>query len=51
MGFFGAAHGWGEGGRSHNYETWRSYNLPKEDRKKYMNQVTHSLSSADINLY
>ena len=48
MGFFGAAHEWGEGGRakrlpfpkichtyliSYNYETWRSYILPKEDPK------------------
>ena len=28
-----------------------SYALPKEDPKKYINHVTHSLSSADIGIY
>ena len=32
-------------------ETWHSYTLPKEDPKKYMNHVTHSLSSADISIF
>ena len=62
MGFFGAAHGWGEwGGQkgpppqnlshiSHNDETWHSYTLPKEDPKKYMNHVTHPLSSAHFSI-
>ena len=35
---------------SQNDETWHSYTLPKEDRKKYVNHVTHRLSSADIRM-
>ena len=45
MGFFGAAHGWGEGDflaplpkirhTSYNDVTWHSYTLPKEDPKMY----------------
>ena len=38
MGVFGAAHGWGKGGKnlsdmSYNDETWHSYIMPKEDPK------------------
>ena len=33
------------------YETWHSYTLPKEDRKKYMNHVTHPLSSAVLSIF
>ena len=32
---------------SYNDETWNSYNLPKEDPKKYVNHVIHPLSSAE----
>ena len=55
MGLFGAAHRWGVGGEErgqkgpcYNDETWHSYILPKEDPKKYINRVTHPLSSDDI---
>ena len=35
---------------SYNDETWHTYNLPKKP-KKYMNHVTHPMSSADINIF
>ena len=38
MGFFGAVNGRRGGG-------------PKEGQKKYMNHVTHRLSSADISIF
>ena len=31
----------------YNDNTWHSYTLPKEDQKKYINHMTHHLSSAD----
>ena len=34
----------------YNYETGHNYTLPKEDPKKYINHVTHPLSSADISI-
>ena len=63
---FEAAHGWRarEGGGhkkaplpwnlshiSYKDETWDSYTLPKEDRKKVLNHVTYPLSSADISIF
>ena len=36
---------------SSNDETWHIYTLPKEDPKKYMNHVTHPLSSAEISIF
>ena len=36
---------------THNDETWHSYTLPKEDQKKYMNHVTHPLSSAHFSIF
>ena len=32
-------------------ETWHTYTLPKENPKKYINQVTHHLSSPDISIF
>ena len=56
------AYGWGEVQKApppllkicHTYPTMRklgSYTLPKEDPKKYINHVTHHLSSADISIF
>ena len=59
MDIFRAAHGWGAKkppllkiyDTSYNDETWNSsYTLPRED-SKYMNHVTHPLSSADISIF
>ena len=36
---------------SYNDETWHSHTLPKEDVKKNLNHVTHSLISADISIF
>ena len=36
---------------SYNDDTWQSYALPKEDPKKYMNHVTHPLTSAVISIF
>ena len=60
MGFLRAAHGWVEDKDAalpkiyHNDETWHSYTLPKKDPKnpkKYMNRVTHPLSSAGTRIF
>ena len=54
MGFFGAAHGWGRGGGQKAYPTMMKPGTvipyPKTIQK-YMNFVTHHLSSADISIY
>ena len=62
MDLFGASNGWG-GGRGgkktpttqnllhifHNYETWHSCALHKEDPKNvYIIHLTHPFSSADV---
>ena len=36
---------------SNDDEIWHNYNLPKEDKKIYMNHVTHLLSSAGISIF
>ena len=60
MGFFGAAHGWGgqKGPPSlksviHILQWWNLAQLYLTQRrsKKYMNHVTHPLSSADISIF
>ena len=43
--------GWGGRGFFYNDETWHSYTLPKENPKKCINHVTHSLGSADISIF
>ena len=59
MGLFGAAHGLkGQKGFPPkilsytfcNDETWHSFTLCKEDKKKHGNEVTHLLSSAEISI-
>ena len=58
MGFFGAAHGWGQKTlptqnvlyKFHNYKTWHAYTLTKKCPKN-KNCVRHPLSSADINIF
>ena len=55
MGLFGAPHEWPTSPKSvthicHNYETWHSYAIPKEDPKNIW--ITwHLLSSADISIF
>ena len=61
MGFFGAAHGWGWGQKgplslksvTHILQWWNLAQLYLTQRrsKKYMNHVTHPLSSADISIF
>ena len=64
IGLFRAAHGWGEGGgvakKEPLFKLCHTYpNMMKLDTvipylkkiQKYINQVTHSLSSADINIF
>ena len=36
---------------SYNEESWHSYTLLEEDPKKYINHVTHLLSSASISIF
>ena len=36
---------------SYNDDTSHSYTLPKENPKKYINHVTHHLSSAGISIF
>ena len=56
MGIFGAAHGWGQGGGKkaplpkicHNLA---QLYLTQKRFKKYINHVTHPLSSADISIF
>ena len=35
----------------HNDETCHTYTLPKEDQKKYKNQVRHFLGSANTSIF
>ena len=61
MGFFGAAHRWGVWGRKtplpkicHTYPTvmkLRTFTPYAIRSKKYMNHVTHPMSSADISIF
>ena len=60
MGFFGAAHGWGVAKRppslksvTHIIQWWNLAQLYLTQRRsqKYMNHVTHLLSSADISTF
>ena len=61
MGFFGAAHGWGRGGKKpplpktgHTYLTMMKLGtvIPYLEKiQKNMNHVTHPLSSADISIF
>ena len=60
MGILVAAHGWGESKKAplpkicNTYSIIMkigSYTLPREDQKKYMNHMTHPLSSADISIF
>ena len=58
MGLLGVAQGWGSlkapslksVTKSYNGETWYSYALTKEDLKKYLDLVIHSLSPADVSI-
>ena len=58
MGLCGAAQGWGSQKapslksvtKSYNGETWHSYALTKEDLKKYIDLVIHSLSLAEVSI-
>ena len=62
MDFFGAAHEWGKGGGAKNAPSLKSVThilqwwnlaqlcLTQRKSKKYMNHVTHPLSSADISI-
>ena len=61
MGFFGAAHGWGRGGKKpplpktgHTYLTMMKLGtvIPYLEKiQKNMNHVAHPLSSADISIF
>ena len=61
MGLFEAAHGWGRGGKKaplskicHTYPTIMKLLIVipyLEKVKKYMNHVTHPLSSGDISIF
>ena len=60
MGFFGAAHGWGGAKRPllpkicHTYPTMMKLDIVTPYLKKiqkYMNHVTHLMSSADISIF
>ena len=61
MGLFGAAHEWGEGGKKapfpkscHTYPTMMNLDTATpylKKTQKYINHVTHPLSSADINIF
>ena len=50
MGLFGAADGWGSSKRPRSLKSF-SFTLPTENSKKYLNHVTHPLSSADISIF
>ena len=43
----------GEGSKNAStpYNVSHSFTIPEEDRKNYMNHVTHPLSSADISIF
>ena len=61
MDLSGVVLGWGGGKKalptydlshmSHNDETLHSYTSPMEDQKKFINHMTHSLSSVDISIF
>ena len=63
MGFFGAAHGWGGGGERKKAPSLKSVThilqcsnlaqlyFTQRRFKKYLNHVTHPLSSADIRIF
>ena len=60
MGLFGAAHGWGEGKKAPFPKTCHTYPamiklgtvIPYLKKiQKYINHVTHPLSSADISIF
>ena len=53
VGFFGAAHGWGaiKPKICHTYPTMMKLGIVIKKIQKYMNQMVHPLSSADISIF